>query len=44
MKLWNDLNALDSKEERGFLFWSMRSVKKRIRLEIEKTKLLEEIS
>ena len=43
MNLWNDLNALDSKEERFSLFADERLEKERIRMEIEKTSLLEEI-
>ena len=44
MKLWNDLNALDSKEERVSLSVNEKLEQERIRMEIEKTTLLEEIS
>ena len=44
MKLWNNLNALNSKEERVSLFVDKKCEKERISLEIEKTALLEEIS
>ena len=44
MKLWNVLNALDSKEERVSLSINEKCEKKRICMEIEKTALLKEIS
>ena len=44
MKLWNDLNALDYKEERVSHYVDEKCEKERISLEIEKTALLEEIS
>ena len=44
MKLWNDLKALDYKEERVSHYVDEKCEKERIRLEIEKTTLLEEIS
>ena len=40
----DDLNALDSKEERVSLSVDEKCEKERIRLEIEETALLEEIS
>jgi len=43
MNLWNDLNSLDSKEERFSLSADEKLEKERIRMEIEKTSLLEEI-
>ena len=44
IKLWNDLNTLDSKEERVSLSVDEKRDKERICLEIERTALLEEIS
>ena len=43
IKLWNDLNALDSKEERVSLSVDEKREKERICLEIERTALLEEL-
>ena len=44
INLWNDLNALDAKEERVSLSNDEKHDKERIRLEIERMALLEEIS